>query len=1118
MTFHHEFLRGLVAAGARVTAATLGLATSAFADPVKFARTPHVANDGRIAFAYHGDLWVVDSDGRHPRRLTDHEAEDRGPRFSPDGKWIAFTSNRFGNDDVFVIPSTGGDARAVTAHSTGDTLLYWTPNGERLLIATSRSANPWGSPLYTVGLDGSRPIPLSMDRGAAGMIRQDGQMIAFNRIGFRYWRKGYRGNNNTDVYVMPVAGGPIRKLTDLDLHDFRNHTQDAFPMWATDGNLWFLSERGGLFNLWSIAPDGSDLQQRTQHAADGVQSPSISPDGSTIVYENEFELWRLRVPDGQPEKIALDLDFDVKANLVEYREFEEFDGFAPSADGEEVAIDVHGEIFRLPVEPEYGEKAQVTASPWRDRGAVYSPDGKVLAYVSDESGDEEIWFHDLERGANRKITAQESIKDGLVFSSDSGHLVFSGANRLYLVEVESGVIEEIAYNENFGFQVAGFCGDDRYLLYSRSDADLDSEVYLFSLAEREEYNLSQHPASDRAAFLSGDGSTLVFTSDRDGTNHLYSVSLTKRTADPDDPLVRAAERDANKDKDKGGRDGEGGRGQENGGDFAPDADRAEPESSAPSEEQQSETSAAEEAPPEPLALDLDGIDRRPRQLTRGEDGVGRVFGSADGQTIYFTTGGGGRFFGGRFFGGGGGTTKLESMDLLGRDRKEVGEVSARGLTPTADRSHVFFQDGDALKRMPLKGGKSVTVPVSVRVKIDQRAEWVQIFEESWRVMKYRFYDEDMHGFDWDAIKARYQPLLAHVGQNQDLYDLCNEMIGELNASHTGVSGPPSRAMESQYSTPHLGFELEAEGQHYRVSHVYRDGPSDQEWLDLDVGDYVLALDGQTIRAGDEEAAILNHSLNDYVAVQVASPAENPAPGAPPHGEVRVLRIRKIGSVRNLQYEQWVEQNRELVDELSGGKIGYVHIRSMNRTSLARFETEIDRYWNKNGMIIDIRYNGGGNIDQELIDILERRPYEYWNFRWGGRAFGRRPRQAIAGPKVMLINWRSASDSEVTPQAFRDLELGRIVGNPTYGAVIATGSYGLINGARIRTPGSLVVTYDPSQPHNYGINLENFGVAPDVWVENTPQDELDGNDRELKTAVAEALKMLEEGDWQYGEDD
>ncbi|MEC7598584.1 MAG: S41 family peptidase, partial [Planctomycetota bacterium] len=313
------------------------------------------------------------------------------------------------------------------------------------------------------------------------------------------------------------------------------------------------------------------------------------------------------------------------------------------------------------------------------------------------------------------------------------------------------------------------------------------------------------------------------------------------------------------------------------------------------------------------------------------------------------------------------------------------------------------------------------------------------------------------------------------------------------------------------------IEMESDGEHYRISHIYEGGPADKEWLDLNLGDVVLSIEGKSIGGDDNYFSILNDLLNDYATLTVST-SEQAEDGTMVLGSERKLRIRHVSSVSNLKYEAWVEGNRKYVDEISGGKIGYVHIRSMNGSSLERFRTEIDQFWNKNGMVIDIRYNGGGNIDQELIDILERKPYEYWNSRLGGRARGRRPRQAIAGPKVMLINWRSASDSEVTPQAFRDLKLGRIVGNPTYGAVIATGSYSLMEGARIRTPGSLVVTYDPKQEFNYGINLENFGVAPDVWVENTPEDEIKGFDRELKAAVNEALKMLKKGTWQYGEDD
>ena len=366
----------------------------------------------------------------------------------------------------------------------------------------------------------------------------------------------------------------------------------------------------------------------------------------------------------------------------------------------------------------------------------------------------------------------------------------------------------------------------------------------------------------------------------------------------------------------------------------------------------------------------------------------------------------------------------------------------------------------------------------------------------------------MHGRDRNAIRAKYEPLLEYVGENQDVYDLANEMIGELNASHTGVSGPPSRAIDDAYQTRQPGFELEPANGYYRVAHIYRDGPADKEWIDLKVGDYVTSIEGTAIKAGDNYWSLLNSPLNEYVTIGV-SPA--PPSGSPSEKKMRIRTVTNLGSIK---YEEWVAKNREVVDTATKGQIAYVHIRSMNQPSLQKFQNEIDQFSNKRGIIVDIRFNGGGNIDQQLIDILERRPYEYWNTRWGARTWGRRPRQAIAGPKVMMINSRSGSDSEVTPQAFRDLGLGRIVGNPTAAAVIATGSYRLINGGSIRTPGSLVVTYDPTKPNNYGINLENFGVAPDVWAENTPEDELTGFDRELKAAIDEAMKMLKEGKYQY----
>jgi tricorn protease len=1036
------------------TVCLLVVAVAAVAAPIKFARYPHVSS-GKLAFAYHGDLWIANVDGSHPVRLTAHVSRNTFPRLSPDGKWVAFTSNRMGNDDVWVIPALGGEARQLTFHSTGDTVLYWTPDGKRIIFTSNRSGRTFGSPLYTVAIDGGLPEPLPMDVGTSGMVKQDGSMIAFNRVGGRYWRKGYQGNASDDIYVQDLKTRKITQITGTNLQAFRTKRQSLNPMWGADGMIYFSSERDGIFNIWKIAATGGEPTQVTSHKQDGVQFPSMSPDGKTIAYENEFEVWTLAVPGGSPKKVSIDLEYDPKESLVQFvRSNGRIDGFSPSPDGDYAAIDYHGEIFIVPTDPEAGERRQVTSSSWRDRREQFSPNGRYVAYTSDESKEEEIWIFDRQSGSRRKLTTHPSFKSGAAFSPDSKQLAYVAANRLFLADVEAGKSIEVAYNIAGGYQGLSFSPDGKWLVYSRRDEDQNADVYLYDLAGKKEYDVTPDPFSDTRAAFTPDGRRLVFLSERDGgVTHLFVVTLDRMREDPDDPLVKERLKKARTEK----------------------KDKEDPAAAG-------------------VKVDVAGIDSRVLQITRGTEADGAYFLSADGRLVYFVSGderGRGLF----------------SVGIDGKDRKRVSDGAFAGLTATSDTKKVFYTQDGELYQMELAGEKRKTkINTAVTVKIDNRVEWQQIFDECWRVMKYQFYDEKMHGRDWNAIKATYEPLLKYVGENDDVYDIANEMIGELNASHTGVSGPASRQIPSSYTTRQPGFELGADAGAYRISRIVRKGPADKEWLNLKVGDYVLAIDGRPIKAGDNYWALLNDPLNEYVTFKVAS--------TPAGADARDVRIRTVASLNDVKYREWVERNREFVDKESNGQIAYVHIQSMNQPSLKIFQNEIDQYWNKKGLIVDIRFNGGGNIDQELLDILERRPYEFWNNRWGARTWGRRPRQMVVGPKVMLINWRSASDSEVTPMGFRDLGLGRIVGNPTNASVIATGSYGLINGGSIRTPGSLVVTWDPTKPNNYGVNLENYGVAPDVFVKNTPEDELQGFDRELKAAVDEALKMLKEKNWRY----
>jgi tricorn protease len=1061
--------------------AVLALAGTAAAAPIKFARYPHVAN-GKMVFSYHNDIWIANEDGTSPVRLTAHVARDTYPRLSPDGKWVAFSSNRMGNDDVYVMPVTGGEPRQLTFHTTPDTVLYWTPDGKRIIFSCSLGARPFGSPLYTVSVDGGIPEPLDMDVARYGMMKQDGSMIAFNRVAPSYWRKGYKGNAADSIWVQDLRTKAITRLTNSDPKTFRDRRHDQMPMWGADGMIYFLSERSGVFNIWRISPKGGQPTQVTSDKDDGIQYPSMSPDGKTIAFESDFELWTLKLPDGKPKQVAVDMAFDPKLNLVDVLNSKgKPDAFHPSPDGDYAAVDYHGEIFIVPSDPEVGEKRQVTSSSWRDRRERYSPNGKYIAYTSDESKEEEIWIYDVAAGTRRKLSTHASFKDGFDWAPDSKHLVWTASNHLFLSDVEASTPPVDLATTPGGYRVSGFSPDSKWIVYGRQDAAQNSDVYLFEVATKKEYNVTKNPFRDSAAVVTPDNKKVVFLSDRDGSNQVFVVSLERTKEDPDDPLVRERIKKATPPQRPGGGPG-GAR----------------------------ETREAE--PPAALKIDIEGIERRAIQVTKDAPaaggggrggaaparapgaGINSFFLSTDGKMVYFV----GSDDRGR---------GLFSVGIDGKDRRRLTDGTFQGLQPTQDRRKVFYvQDGD-LYQMEMSGQyRKTKVNFTLNVTVDKRTEWAQILDECWRVMKYRFYDEKMHGFDWTAIKAKYEPLLRYVGENQDVYDLANEMIGELNASHTGVSGPPSQEMPQLYSAKFLGFELTPDNGAYRISHIYKDGPADKEWIGVKQGEYVLAIDGHKVKAGDNYWQILNEAINDYVPVKVAATPTDPNP--------REVRIKTVASLGDIKYEEWVKQNREFVDKESGGKIAYVHIRSMNQPSLVQFQQEIDEFWNKLGIVVDIRYNGGGNIDQELLDILERRPYEYWNQRGGDPLWGRRPRQAIAGPKVMLINWRSASDSEVTPLGFRDLKLGTIVGNPTNGSVTATGSYALINGGSIRTPGGRVISYDPNKPNNWGIALENYGVAPDVWVENSPEDELKGFDRELKTAVDEALKMLKAGKYQW----
>jgi len=1072
----------------------------AFAE-AKLVRYPHY-HAGQIAFTYLGDIWTADEQGKNIRRVTVHRARDVYPRFSPDGKWLAFSSDRNGNLDVYIIPVGGGAAKPLTTHSADDTVLAWSPDSKRVLFASNR-AEDFGAKLYTVELDGGMPQNVGADMGVWASYSPDGSKLALNRHGQAYWRKYYRGSNQTDVTVMDIAQKKFTQLTDFN-------GLDSWPMWGSDGFVYFVSDRegGGLTNVWRVSDKGGSAEPVTTFKSGDVRWPSISADGKVIVFEHEFTVWKLDVPTRKATPVRLDIAAETQENTAEVRTFNsEADDYSLEPAGRRVAIAVYGEIFTAPTGE--GDLVQITDGPARDQNPVYSPDGKRIAFVSDASGREEIYIASTDgAGKPEKITDVDALKLSFAWSPDSKSIAYVSSDaKLRRYDFDAKRTAELVAARYGNVSAPAWSPDGKWIAYSRPDYVRTSDVYIIASAGGDERRATFDSYNDSNPRFSPDGRKLYFVRSEGfggggpgaGSAQIYAITLEREEQDPDE------RRDA-------------------------------PEPSDVARSFSSASSSASASPAPPTTIDWAGLKRRTRQVTRMPFSILNYVVAPDSRSIAFVTT------------EPAGTRTQPVLYTIQQDGRRLSRVLTGGAAggddddqprPAAgagmsnlafarDGRTLYFREGRGIFAVgvgqpqgastgaglgpstssgqgPSTGsglGREATrrrLSFAPKVRIDLRAQWSEMFGDAWRTMKYRFYDPKMHGRDWDAMKAKYEPLVEHVGDRQELLNIINEMIGELNASHTGAAAGGGRgggAGAGAVSTGYLGVDLEPDTRvgRYRVTHVYEEGPSDKDWVRVSVGDYLLAIDGKAVKAGDEYWALLNHRLNRKVEVTFNSrPSEEGA------WKTRITPANQAAH-NQLRYERWVRERRAMVDKLSGGRVGYLHIQAMNQPSLRRFEKELRENRNKEALVIDQRWNGGGNIDQELLGILVQREYQIWQPR--GTEPNPRPFSGFFGPKVVLQNWRSASNAEMFPAGFRALGLGKVIGTPTAGAVIGTGSYPLIDGSTVRTPGVGVFLADRDRT-----NMENFGVPPDILVDNSPEDHLAGKDRQLEVAVQELLKEL-----------
>jgi tricorn protease len=1123
-----RFLASLAAVVAVL--ATAGLVA---AEPIKLARHPDY-HSGRIVFSYLGDLWVVNEDGTGARRVTDHTARDIYPRFSPDGKSIAFSSNRYGNNDVFVIPAAGGTAKQLTFHSGNDEVVGWSRDG-KVVFRASRGlgAFPNVATLHMIATDGGQEQPLPTDWGWSGSFSPDGRSLVFNRHPSTWSRRHYRGSYAADLWIASVADKSYTKL----LPDERYNRY--WPMWGADDAIYYVADplpnekavkpgspevRASVNNIYKLPVKGGPPVQVTRHADGSLFWPSMSSDGKTIVYEDNFGIWKLDVATGRSNEIKIDLGTDDKENEIEFRAVsDEVDSFDISPSGRRAAISARGQI--LTIATERGDITRVNPDRMASRSQFpkWSADGKYIAFVSDRSGRDEIWIADPEGRSPRKITDLDNEKNAPIWSPDSKSLLYvAGGKQLYNYTVDDAKTTVVTKNDIGRIGSIAVSPDSKWITVAKQDRTLRSHIYILPIGGGEERHISDDALmfAENDAVWTADGQYILFTSTEGFSNGIATQGGIIASTE----LWVLALRD--RDRDPGNRD----------------IDNEAQGLAAQAEARRANNTAA--AVPD-VRIDWGGLPRRAKQLTVPGNNIGSLAAAPEGAFVALTIGqrvaggGGGQGGGGGDMhiihaesgqltrvprapqnaeaaggnqGGGGGGFGGGPAFVFARDGRTLyfrsGTGTNSGLYAAAINLQANQNAGGGGRGGAGRGGNAPQVEepqgnnatarrvtYTANLEVDHKALRAQIFNEGWRIMKNRFYDANMHGTPWREMKSIYESLLDYLVDDEELHVVMMMMIGQLNASHTGVNAAPGNNRGAA-QTRYPGFDLVADPSgYYKVGRIYKDGPADKDYLKINEGHFIIALDDRELKTSDNYWQRLTYPLGQKFHFLL-----NDKPVRAGAWEVTITPA--VGNAFNdLQYERWVSDRGEMVAKATNGEIGYLHIRAMDAPSLRRFQLDLVANRTKRALIIDQRFNGGGGIDQELLSILSGRQYQYTQGRDAG--FQQPRPQNFFGPMVVMQNERSASDAEMFPAGFKALGLGKVVGVPTMGAVIGTGSYTLLDGSTIRTPGSGVWTAT-------GENMENYGVPPDVYVDNTPSDFLKGRDAQLEKAIEVLREQLSKG--------
>lgn len=1065
-----------------ILVAVAGAARLHAAEEARVLRFPAIYKD-LVVFSYAGDLYSVPAAGGVARRLTSHVGYEAFARFSPDGKFIAFTGEYDGNREVFLMPAGGGVPVRLTytpvlgrddisdRMGPNNIVMGWTPDGQKIIFRSRMAEwNDFNGQLYLVPRDGGTPEELPLPRGGFCSFSPDGQKLAFNRIfrEFRTWKR-YRGGMVDDIWIYDFKTKKTENITN-------NAASDIIPMWS--GNkIYFLSDRdeNKRFNLYVYNTETGETRKVTDFKDYDIKFPSLGPD--SIVFENGGYIYKLDLASEKVSRIPVHIADDqvvARTELVKVADRVNTWDIAP--DGARAVFGARGEIFTVPAKN--GNTRNLTGtSGVHERDVAWSPDGRWIAFISDKTGREEVYIipQDGSGPAVQLTSDGECYKYAPLWSPDSKKLLWSDRMfRLRYVDIEKKQVVEVARSKFWEINDHTWSPDSAWVAFSDQAENGMQKVYIHNLNNKETVEITDSWYSSYSPCFSADGRYLFFVSDRDFSpvysrtewNHaylnmsrIYLVTLTREVKSPFEPKsdevkVTAAET------------------------TAPEKPKAEKQVAA--------RPAAEKLT---VRVDKDGIKDRIVALPVEVSGY---FGlTSVGDKLFYMK----RSFGDR-------QTSLKVYDLGKLEEKDLGSVN--GYVISADQKKILVQQGRDFAIIDLPAG-----PIKIEDKLnlsglevwlDRKAEWAQIFDECWRQMKDFFYAPNMHGVDWEKVRARYEPLARAVNHRADLTYVIGEMIGELNAGHTYVGGGDLPKVD-RVNVGRLGARLERDRSGYYLIKKILAGqnwdrslrsPLTEVGVNVKEGEYIIAVNGKPVNQVKDIYELLVNTAGKQVTLKVNS--------QPLDRGAREVVVVPVETENSLYYYNWVKKNTEYVAKATGGKVAYIHVPDMGVTGLNEFVKHFYPQVDKKALIIDVRGNGGGNVSPMLIERLARQAVMMDIAR--GSVPRPDPEALIMGPKVCLINEFSASDGDIFPYRFKRMQLGKLIGKRTWGGVVGIrGTLPLVDGGYLNKPEFATFSLEGQWI------IEGEGVEPDIYVDNDPAKEYEGIDEQLNKAIELILEEL-----------